>query len=113
MVYKLRETKHKNGYLFVFQECIQVFLVSSSSDSEDGGLTLMYNPILLRSIAKVLLLNHLLSQDLESGDTQKVGRNIALVRVDNKFTGCILQIMQKGWKISSEDWWGVGYLTIY
>ena len=46
MVYKLkrRETKHKNGYSFVFQECIQVFrsaskssVVSNSSDSEDGN----------------------------------------------------------------------------
>ena len=30
---------------------------------------LMYSPILLRSIAQVLLQNHLPSQDLESGDT--------------------------------------------
>ena len=39
MVYKLkyRETKHKNGYLFVFQECIKSSVVSSSSDSEDGN----------------------------------------------------------------------------
>ena len=31
----------------------------------------MYRPTLLRSIAHVLLLNHLPSQDLESGDTTK------------------------------------------
>ena len=30
---------------------------------------LIYSPILLRSIAQVLLQNHLPSQDLESGDT--------------------------------------------
>ena len=28
-------------------------------------------------------------------------------------TGCILQIMQKEWKISSEDWWGLDYQTIH
>ena len=39
MVYKLkdRETKHKNGYSFVFRECIQVFSSFSSSDSVDGN----------------------------------------------------------------------------
>ena len=41
---------------------------------------LMYSPILLRSIAQVLLLNHLPSQDLESGDKQKVGRNFSIVK---------------------------------
>ena len=57
-------------------------VVSSSSDSEDVmSLRLMYSPILLRSIALVLYLNHLPSQDLESGDTTKSGRNISLVRV--------------------------------
>ena len=38
------------------------------------SLRLMYSPILLRSIAQVLLLNHLPSQDLESGDTTKSGK---------------------------------------
>ena len=36
----------------------------------------MYSPILLRSIAQVLLLNHLPSQDLESGDTTKSGKKL-------------------------------------
>ena len=45
------------------------------------SLKSMYNPILLRSFAQVLLLNHLPSQDLESGDTTKSGRNLSLVRV--------------------------------
>ena len=50
-------------------------VVSSSSDSEDVmSLRLMYSPILLRSIAQVLLQHHLLSQDLESGDTTKNGK---------------------------------------
>ena len=35
------------------------------------SLRLMYSLILLRSIAQVLLLNHLPSQDLESRDTTK------------------------------------------
>ena len=34
---KHRETKHKNGYSFIFQECIQVFSNFYSSDSEDGN----------------------------------------------------------------------------
>ena len=46
-------------------------VVSSSSDSDSTEFGLMYNPILLRSTAQVLLLNHLPSQDLESGDTTK------------------------------------------
>ena len=28
-----------------------------------------------------------------------------------KFSGCILQIMKKNWKISSEDTWGLDYQT--
>ena len=35
------------------------------------SLRMLYSPILLRSIAQVQLLNHLPSQDLESGDTTK------------------------------------------
>ena len=40
------------------------------------SLRLMYSPIHLRSIAQVLLLNHLPSQDLESGDTTKRGKKL-------------------------------------
>ena len=36
----------------------------------------MYSPILLRSIAQVLLLNHLPSRDLESGDATKSGKKL-------------------------------------
>ena len=58
-----------------FRSASKSSVVSSSSDSEDGiGLRLMCNPILLRSIAQVLLLNHRPSQDLESGDTTKSGK---------------------------------------
>ena len=45
------------------------------------SLRLMYSPILLRSIAQVLILSHVPSQDLESGDTKKKGRNVSLVRI--------------------------------
>ena len=53
-------------------------VVSSSSDSEDGNESEIeiYSPILLRRIAQVLLLNHLPSQDLESGDTTKSGKKL-------------------------------------
>ena len=59
-----------------FRSASKSSVVSSSSDSEDGlmHLRLMYRPTLLRSIAQVLLLNHLPSQDLESGDTTKSGK---------------------------------------
>ena len=41
------------------------------------SLRLMYSPILLRSIAQVILLNHLQSQDLESGETTKSGKKLS------------------------------------
>ena len=71
MVYKLkhRETKHKNGYLFV-RIVSKSPLVSSSSDSEDGNeseINVQANTP--KKHCSVLLLNHLPSQDLESGDT--------------------------------------------
>ena len=52
------------------------------------SLRLMYSPILQRSIAQVLLLNHLPSQDLESGDTAKSGKKpgsslMKICRVDS------------------------------
>ena len=60
-----------------FRSASKSSVVSSSSDSEDGKESeLMYSPILLRSIAQVLLLNHLSSQDLESGDTTKSGKKL-------------------------------------
>ena len=60
-----------------FRSASKSSVVSSSSDSEDVmSLRLMYSPILLRSIAQVLLLNHLPSQDLESGDTTKSGKKL-------------------------------------
>ena len=69
MVYKL---KHRETNIVVF----------SSSDCEDGNESeIDVQSILLRSIALVLLLNHIPSQDLESGIQQKVGRNLSLVRV--------------------------------
>ena len=39
MVYKLkcRETKHKNGYSFIFRSESKSSVVSSSSDSKDGN----------------------------------------------------------------------------
>ena len=39
MGYKLkhRETKHENGYSFIFQSASKSSVVSSSSDSEDGN----------------------------------------------------------------------------
>ena len=39
------------------------------------SLRLMYSPTLLGSIAQVLILNHLPSQDLLSGDITKNGKN--------------------------------------
>ena len=60
-----------------FKSASKSSVVSSSSNSEDGNeLRLMYSPILLRSIAHVLLLNHLPSQALESGDTTKSGKKL-------------------------------------
>ena len=65
-----------------FRSASKSSVVSSSSDSEDGNESeIGVQPILLRSIAQVLLLNNLPSQDLESGDTTKSGKNFSQVRV--------------------------------
>ena len=60
-----------------FRSAFKASVVSSSSDSEDGNeseIDVQPNP--KRSIAQVLLLNHLPSQDLESGDTTKSGKKL-------------------------------------
>ena len=54
-----------------FRSASKSSVVSCSRDSEDCN---KYSAILLRSIAQVLLVNHLPSQDLESGDTTKSGK---------------------------------------
>ena len=72
------------------------------------SLRLMYSPILLRSIAQVL--NHHPSPDLESGDTTNSGKKILFAE---NLQGAILQMKQKGWQISSEDWWGLDYQSIH
>ena len=78
------------------------------------SLRLMYSPILLRSIAQVLLLNYLPSRDLESGDTTKSGTKLFPDWSLMKIYRVHLQIIcAKVWKISSEDWWGMDYKTIH
>ena len=65
-----------------FRSASKSSVVSSSSGSEDGNESeIDVQPILLRTIAQVLLLNHLPSQDLNQEIQQKVGRNFSLVRV--------------------------------
>ena len=60
-----------------FSSAFKSSVISSCSDSEDGNESeIDVQPILLRSIAQVLLLNHLPSQDLESGDTAKSGKKL-------------------------------------
>ena len=55
-----------------FRSASKSSVVSSSSDSEDGNESeIDVEPNPPKSIAQVLLLNHLPSQDLESGDTTK------------------------------------------
>ena len=63
-----------------FRSASKSSIVSSSSDSEDGNESeINVQPNLLRSIAHVLL-NHLPSQDLESGDTTKSGKKLFPVK---------------------------------
>ena len=60
-----------------FKSASKSSVVSSSSDSEDGNeFEINIQPILLRSIAQVSLLDHLPSQELESGDTTKSGKKL-------------------------------------
>ena len=68
---------------------------------------LMYRPILLRSIAQVLLLTIFQVRVCNRKWTKFGGeKNFSLARVWWVFIRCILQIMQEGWKISStgEAW---------
>ena len=51
------------------------------------SLRLMNSPILLRSIAQVLLLNQLPSQDLESGDTTKGEEYYPWLEFDDNLQG--------------------------
>ena len=50
-------------------------------------LILMYSPILLRSITKILLVDHLPSQDLESGDTTKWEETFPWLEFDENLLG--------------------------
>ena len=60
-----------------FRSASKSSVVSSSSDSEDGNESeIDVQPNLLRSIAQVLLLNHLPRQDLESGDKIRSGKKL-------------------------------------
>ena len=67
-----RSTEKQN----IKMDICSYFRSASKSSVVSRNLRLMYSPILLRSIAQVLLLNHLPSQDLESGDTTKSGKKL-------------------------------------
>ena len=99
---KRRETKYKNGYSFIFQECIQV---SSSSDSEDGNeseIEVQPNP------SKKHCLSSTSKIPSKSGSgirryNKKWKETFPWLEFDENLLGA--QIVQKGWKISSADWW--------
>ena len=60
-----------------FRSASKSSVVSSSSGSEDSNESeIDVQPSPPRSIAQVLLLNHLPSPDLESGDTTKSGKKL-------------------------------------
>ena len=88
---------------------------SSSSDSEDGNeseIDVQPNP------PKKHCSSFTSKPPSKSGSgtrryNQKLEKTFPWLELMRKFTGCILQIMQKGWKISSGDWWGLDYQTIH
>ena len=97
-----------------FRSACKSSVVSSSSDSEDGNeseIDVQPNPPkkhCSRSTSKL---------PSKSGSgirryNKKWEETFPWLEFDD-FTECILQIMQKGWKISSEDWWGLDYQTIH
>ena len=64
------------------------------------SLRLMYSPILLRSIAQVLFLNHLPSQDLESGDSTKSGKKLfPWLEFDENLQGVFCKLCKKGGRL--------------
>ena len=60
------------------------------------SLRLMYSPILLRSIAQVLLLNHIPSQDLESGDTKEWEETFSWLEFDENLQFAFCKLCKKG-----------------
>ena len=59
------------------------------------SVRLMYCPVLLRSIAQVLLLNHLPSQDLESGDKQKWEETFPRLEFDENLQGASCKLFKR------------------
>ena len=60
------------------------------------SLRLMYSPILLRNIAQVLLLNHIPSQRLESGDTTNWEETFPWSEFDENLQGAFCKLCKKG-----------------
>ena len=61
------------------------------------SLRLMYRPILLRSIAQVLLLNHLPSRDLESWRcNKKWEETFPWLELDENLQGAFCKLCKKG-----------------
>ena len=75
------------------------------------SVRLMYSPTLLRSIAQVVILNKLPSQDMESAT--KSGKKLFPGYNLMKIYRVHSENYAKRWKISSEDWWGLDYQTIH
>ena len=70
-----------------FRSASKSSVVSSSSDSEDES----------EIDAQVLLLNHLPSQDLESGDTTKSGKKLfPWLEFDENLQGVFCKLFKKG-----------------
>ena len=112
---KHRETKHKNGYSFIFQECILVFSSFYSSDSEDANeieIDVQPNPPMKHYSISTS------KSPFKSGFgirryNKKWEETFPWLEFDENLLGAFCKFCKTGWKISSEDWWFLDYQTIH
>ena len=114
MVYKLKHRENiKMDIRSYFRSASKSSAVSSSGDSEDGNeseIDVQPNPP--KKYCSSLLLNHLQSQDLESGDTTKSGKKL-LPEFDENLQGTFCKLCKKGGKSLQRTGGGLDYLTIH
>ena len=97
-----------------FRSASKPSVVSSSSDSEDGNeseVDVQPNPPKKQCSSSTSKLPSKSGSGVRRYN-KKWEETFPCLKFDEKLV-CILQIMQKGWKISSEDWWGLDYQTIH
>ena len=115
MVYKLKqETKIKMDIPLYFRSASKSSVVSSSSDSEDGNeseIDVQPNPPMEHCSSSTSKPPSKSVSGIKRYK-KKLEDTFPSLEVDENLQGAFCNYA-KGWKISSEDWWGLNYQTIY